>query len=147
MQETKPALKKRWALVVDDNSSTREQLSSFLKKRGYLCHAANDAQQALAAVGKNQYDVVFVDAVMPGMDGYTVCRKIKAMASYKPVPVMLLTSRESATNRVRGTMSGCTGYLAKPFTFGELDELVLNLRLSRRSDSVNSPLTPAVGVF
>lgn len=147
MQDTKFVPKKRWALVVDDNPADCEQLSSFLKKRGYLCRMVNDAQQALNSAGKNQYDVVFLDAAMPGMDGYTACRKIKALPSYKPVPVVLLTSRESAMNRARGAMSGCTGYLAKPFAYDELDELVLNLRRSRRPDSSNETLSPAIGDF
>lgn len=125
--EVSAAGKKRRILVVDDSATVRERLFTFLKQRGYGCHAVDDGSQALEAAGKNQYDLVFLDVVMPGMDGYAVCRKIKAMASYKRVPVVLLTSRDSTTDRVHGLMAGCSRYLTKPFDVNELDALMLKL--------------------
>lgn len=147
MQETKYTLRKRWTLVVDDSSVVREKLSLFLKKRGYICHTADDAYQALAAVEKNQYDIIFMDVVMPGMDGYMACRKIKAMPSYKQTPVVLLTSQDSAADRKRGMMSGCARYLTKPFKFEELDELVLKLCVPRRPSDTYDHLPPVTGRF
>ncbi|HEX7026682.1 MAG TPA: response regulator, partial [Gammaproteobacteria bacterium] len=74
-----------------------------------------------------QYDMVFLDVVMPEMDGYTLCRKIKMMPAYKRIPVVLLTSRDSTTDRVHGLMAGCSRYLTKPLRPGELDELLASL--------------------
>lgn len=124
MQETKVVTKKRRILVVDDSPTVCEQLFIFLTQRGYACYALRDPRQALEAVEKNEYDMVFLDVVMPEMDGYTVCRKIKAMPSYKHIPVVLLTGRDSTTDRVHGLMAGCSRYLTKPLKAGELDELL-----------------------
>src|SRR5690606_12769646 len=109
------------------------------------CRAVADAGQALVAVGKNQYDLVFLDVVMPGMDGYTACRRIKAIPSYKQVPVVLLTSRDSESDRLRGVLAGCDRYLIKPLEFNELDDLVLELCRLRRSDNGGGRFSPAVG--
>lgn len=135
MQETKFTLRKRSTLVVDDSLLVREKLSSFLKKRGYICHTAEDAYRGLAAAEKNQYDIVFLDVVMPGMDGFTACRKIKALPAYQQTPIVLLTSRDSETDRAQGMMAGCARYLTKPFKLEELDELVLKLCLRRRTSN------------
>lgn len=127
MQETKVEIKKRRILVVDDSPTVCERFYVFLKQRGYACYAMRDARQALEAVEKNQYDMVFLDVVIPEMDGYTLCRKIKAMPSYKHIPVVLLTSRDLTTDRVHGLLSGCSHYLTKPLKPEELDELMANL--------------------
>lgn len=127
MQETMVEIKKRRILVVDDSPTVCEQLFLFLKQRGYACYAVREVRQALEAVEKNQYDMVFLDVVMPEMDGYTLCRKIKMMPAYKHIPVVLLTSRDSTTDRVHGLMAGCSRYLTKPLSPGELDELLANL--------------------
>lgn len=145
MQDTIIKFKKRRILVVDDSPFIREQLSSFLNKRGYICRAVADAEQALAAVGKNQYDLVFLDVVMPGMDGYTACRRIKAIPSYRQVPVVLLTSRDSESDRLRGVLAGCDRYLIKPLEFNELDDLVLELCRLRRPDNGGGRFSPALG--
>lgn len=134
MHETTVTVKKRRILVVDDSPTVQEQLLSFLRERGYSCHAACDGEQALAAIDRNQYDMVFLDVVMPGMDGFTACKKIKAMASYKQVPVVLLTSRDSTTDRVHGLMAGCTRYLTKPFDPVEVDQLMIYLCPSYREN-------------
>lgn len=132
MNDISSMIQKRRILVVDDSPTVQEQLLSFLKERGYSCHAVSDAEQALAAVDKSQYDMVFLDVVMPGMDGFAACKKIKAMASYKKVPVVLLTSRSSTTDRVHGLMAGCTRYLTKPFDPVEVDDLMSYLCPSYR---------------
>lgn len=134
MLETTVTIEKRRILVVDDSPTVQEQLLLFLKERGYQCRAVSDAEQALAAVEKSQYDMVFLDVVMPGMDGFTACRKIKTMASYRKVPVVLLTSRSSTTDRVHGLMAGCTRYLTKPFDPVEVDELMSYLCPSYRAN-------------
>lgn len=127
MQENPSTIKKPKVLVVDGSAAVCERFYAFLKQRGYACHAVRDAQQALAAIEMSQYDMVFLDVVMPEMDGYTACGKIKAMPSYKHVPVVLLTSRESTADRVYGAMVGCSRYLTKSPNAGELDELLSNL--------------------
>lgn len=127
MQENQLTIKKPRILVVDDSAAVCERLYAFLKQRGYACHAVRDAEQALAAIEKSQYDMVFLDVAMPKMDGYTACGKIKAMPLYKHVPVVLLTSLGSAADKVHGLMAGCSRYLTKPPNAGELDELLSDL--------------------
>lgn len=147
MQDSIVRYKKSRILVVDDSHVIREQLSSFLKRRGYICRAVADAEQALMAVEKNQYDVIILDVVMPGMDGFTACKRIKAIPSYRQVPVVLLTSKDSSSDRLRGTLSGCERYLIKPLKFEELDDLVLNLGRSRRQNSVSDEFPPITEGF
>lgn len=105
------------ALIVDDSLTVREQLKLALDRAGILGDQAANAEAALRQLQANAYDLVFLDVVMPGADGYEVCRAIKKNAYTRTVPVLMLTSRSSPFDRARGALAGCDSYLVKPITW------------------------------
>ncbi len=109
--KAKPAFR---ALVVDDSPTVRIKIESELLPMGVTSDCAESGEQALAMMAKNEYDIVFLDIVLPGTDGYEVCRKIKHNRDTKRVPVIMLTSKSSPFDRIRGSLAGCSTYLTKP---------------------------------
>lgn len=105
------------ALVVDDSLTVREQLCSALSNAGILSDQADSAENATLQLGVNTYDLVFLDVMMNGADGYSVCRNIKKSSYTRSVPVIMLTSRSSPFDRARGVLAGCDSYLVKPITW------------------------------
>jgi two-component system, cell cycle response regulator len=102
------------ALVVDDSAAVRTQLEVTLKRLGLNVDTAVHAEEALNTLRSRRYDLVFLDVVMPGMNGYDLCRQVRAMPSGRYVPVVMLTSRASPFDRARGALAGCDTYLTKP---------------------------------
>jgi two-component system, cell cycle response regulator len=105
------------ALVVDDSLTVREQLRQALDRLGITCDQADSAEAAMALLKQHSYDLAFLDVVMPGTDGYELCRKIKHNPYTRLMPVLMLTSRSSPFDRARGALSGCDSYLTKPITW------------------------------
>jgi twitching motility two-component system response regulator PilG len=105
------------ALVVDDSLTVREQLRGALERLGIACEMAADAEIAMGLLGKARYDLAFLDVVMPGTNGYELCRKIKQNPYTRELHVLMLTSRSSPFDRARGALSGCNSYLTKPITW------------------------------
>ncbi len=102
------------ALVVDDSLMVRKQIAMALEKVRIDANFAESGEQALAALEKSEYDIVFMDVMMPGIDGFDACKQIKRDPDTQHIPVVLLTGKTSALDRVKGKMSGCDTYLAKP---------------------------------
>lgn len=102
------------ALVVDDSLTVRTQLQGALDRIGVKAQLAENGQSAMEAVHKRRFDVIFLDVVMPGMDGYALCRQIKSSPTTRATPVVMLTSRSSPFDRARGALAGCDTYLTKP---------------------------------
>jgi len=127
------------ALVVDDSLTVREQLRAALESVGLLSDQAENAEAAQRLLSANTYDLVFLDVVMPGADGYEVCRSIKKNAYTRSVPVLMLTSRSSPFDRARGALAGCNSYLVKPITweafYGAIDR-VLNKHFKNDGDQL-----------
>lgn len=114
---------KKQVLVVDDSLAVRQQLMSFLEKRGMSASFAESGDDAVAKCQNATYDCILLDVLMPGMDGYETCRRIKAMPHLlKKVKVIMLTSRTSPFDRIRGKMAGCDAYLTKPVQAQKLYE-------------------------
>jgi len=102
-------------LVVDDSLAVRAYLRSLLEQRGYGVTDADSVEVALQTLAQRKFDCVLMDVLMPGIDGYEGCHQIKArMRGADSVPVVMLTSRGSAFDRIRGKMAGCDAYLIKP---------------------------------
>lgn len=112
------------ALVVDDSLTVREQLRQALDRLGIACDQAENAEAAMAMLDKRIYDLAFLDVVMPGTDGYELCRKIKHNPYMRGMPVLMLTSRSSPFDRARGALSGCDTYLTKPITWDTFRQAV-----------------------
>ena len=101
-------------LVVDDSLSVRTQMDLCLRLHDLSVDLAQDAEEALDLVEVGHYDVIFLDVVLPEMDGYKVCKLIKSNAATRSIPVVMLTGKTSPFNKVRGVMAGCDRYLTKP---------------------------------
>jgi two-component system, cell cycle response regulator len=112
--EPPPAALTLTALVVDDSAAVRTQLEVTLKRAGLNVDTAENAENALNVLKSRRYDLVFLDVVMPGMNGYDLCRQVRALPSGRYVPVVMLTSRTSPFDRARGALAGCDTYLTKP---------------------------------
>lgn len=102
------------ALVIDDSLSVRTQMSLCLGKLGISCDLAEDGHQGLEKLEQKHYHLVFLDVILPDMDGYQVCKLIKRDPRTRRMPVVMLTSKGSAINKLQGTIAGCDRYLVKP---------------------------------
>jgi len=107
-------------LVVDDSLSVRTQMDLCLRLNDMSVDLAEDAEDALDLIEKRNYDVIFLDVVLPEMDGYKVCKLIKSNATTRSIPIVMLTGKSSPFNKVRGVMAGCDRYLTKPVDAEEL---------------------------
>jgi DNA-binding response OmpR family regulator len=104
-------------LVVEDEISLQETLVYNLKKQGYEVEAVGDGLQALAAAREGRPDLILLDIMLPGMDGFEVCRTLRQEMN---TPVLMLTAREDEVDRVVGLEVGADDYLTKPFSMREL---------------------------
>ena len=110
-------------LIADDEPGIRDALESCLVFEGYEVRTAPDGRAALAEIERSRPDLVLLDVRMPGMDGLTACRRLRAHDPH--LPVLMLTARDMTGDRVAGLDAGADDYLAKPF---ELDELLARVR-------------------
>jgi twitching motility two-component system response regulator PilG len=102
-------------LVVDDSLAVRNHLRSLLEAGGFAVSEADSVTSALRILSHERVDCVLMDVLMPGLDGYEGCRQIKTMLrGSHAVPVVMLTSKSSPFDRIRGKMAGCDAYLTKP---------------------------------
>jgi twitching motility two-component system response regulator PilG len=102
-------------LVVDDSLTIRKALSSILEKNDFRVVTAEDGSHALAKLNEAVPDLVLLDITMPWMDGYEVCKAIKAKALTRKVPVIMLSGKDGLFDKVRGKLAGCNDYVTKPF--------------------------------
>ena len=102
------------ALIVDDSAPVRKQIELELKMFGIQVDAAETGEQAIDYINKRRYNLIFLDVVLPGMDGYQICRLFKKDKMRKKIPVIMLTSKSSPFDRVKGALAGCDTYLTKP---------------------------------
>ncbi|HQS38534.1 MAG: two-component system response regulator [Methylotenera sp. 17-45-7] len=103
-------------MVIDDSNTIRRSAEIFLKASGCQVILAEDGFDALAKISNEQPDLIFVDIMMPRLDGYQTCSLIKRNARYKTTPVIMLSSKDGLFDRARGRMVGSDQYLTKPFT-------------------------------
>ncbi len=123
-KEQPQALPKKKILIVEDSNTTRKIIDRILTEGGFETAEAANGMEALAEMSHNRPDLVLLDIVMPGMDGYKVLSLIKKSADSKDIPVILLTSRDQLFDKIRGKMSSADQYLTKPFKPPELLEAV-----------------------
>ena len=107
-------------MVIDDSKTIRRAAETLLKKAGCEVLTANDGFEALAVIADNHPDVIFVDIMMPRLDGYQTCALIKHNEMYRDVPVIMLSSKDGLFDRARGRLVGSDQYLTKPFLRDEL---------------------------
>jgi two-component system cell cycle response regulator len=102
------------ALVVDDSLSVRRQVELELKLFGIEVEAVATGEEAFEVLERKSFDLIFLDVVLPGVDGYQICKAIKKDKLKKRTPVIMLTGKSSPFDRVKGALSGCDTYLTKP---------------------------------
>jgi len=105
------------ALVIDDSATVRKQLVLELGSFNIKVDPAESGEQGLELLEKNHYDIIFLDVVMPGADGYQVCKTIRKNKHTKLTPIVMLTSKSSPFDKIRGSLSGCNDYLIKPVDY------------------------------
>jgi len=103
-------------LVIDDSNTIRRSAEMFLRQAGYEVILAEDGFDALAKISDHQPQVIFVDIMMPRLDGYQTCTLIKQNPQLKSTPVIMLSSKDGVFDRARGRLAGSDRYLTKPFT-------------------------------
>ncbi len=111
-------------LVVDDSKAVQIYMTDKLKRWSIEPVIAGLGEEAIWACAKHQFDVIFLDIQMPGMDGYQTCKKIKSDPSQRNAKVFMLTSRSGTFDKVRGKLAGCDLYLTKPVDPARLIEVV-----------------------
>lgn len=111
------------AMVVDDSQPVRKQLEIELKMLGAKVELAENGEQALELSRDGDFDIIFLDVVMPGIDGYKVCKTLKKGTRHKNTPVIMLTGKSSPFDKVKGTLSGCDTYLTKPLQHEEFQTI------------------------
>jgi len=107
-------------LVVDDTPANIQSLAATLKEKGYQISVATNGKQALDVLARVQPDLVLLDVMMPEMDGFETCRRIKASEQWQHIPVIFLTAKTETTDIVQGFELGAVDYVAKPFNAHEL---------------------------
>jgi two-component system cell cycle response regulator len=112
-------------LVVDDNATVRKFMEAKLAPYGFAADFAETGEQAVGLTGAKEYTCVFLDVVLPGIDGYQVCKLIKGnKQAVKRTAVVMLTSRSSPFDKLRGSLAGCDEYLTKPVDENHLLEII-----------------------
>lgn len=107
-------------MVIDDSKTIRRTAETLLKKEGCDVITANDGYEALAKIADTKPDIIFVDIMMPRLDGYQTCALIKHNQKFRNTPVIMLSSKDGLFDRARGRIVGSEQYLTKPFTKEEL---------------------------
>ena len=111
-------------MVIDDSNTIRRSAELFLKAAGCEVILAEDGFDALGKIAEQHPDVIFVDIMMPRLDGYQTCALIKRNDRFNTTPVIMLSSKDGLFDRARGRMAGSDQYLTKPFTQESLVEAV-----------------------
>lgn len=114
---TAPSLK---VMVVDDSKTIRRTAETLLSKAGYQVFTASDGFSALAEIVDHQPDIIFMDIMMPRLDGYQTCALVKNNEKFQNTPIIMLSSKDGLFDRARGRIVGSDQYLTKPFTKEEL---------------------------
>ena len=111
--------------MVDDQPQNIELLEAYLIPHGYVIVKGINGEEALEKLASNPVDLILLDVMMPGMDGFEVIRKIREDYSYRLIPIILVTALREAEDRVKGIEAGCDDFISKP-----LDETELLARVS-----------------
>jgi two-component system OmpR family response regulator len=131
-------------LVVEDQLKTAALLRRGLQEEGYAVDVAPSGAEAVWLGTENSYDVILLDVMLPDLDGFEVCRRLRERGQW--APVLILTARDAVSDRVTGLDAGADDYLTKPFSFAELLARVRSLLRRSERAQVPSPVLEAGGL-
>jgi twitching motility two-component system response regulator PilG len=107
-------------MIIDDSNTIRRTAEALLKKAGYEVLTAADGFEAMSVITDHRPDIIFVDIMMPRLDGYQTCRLIKNNKQFRGTPVIMLSSKDGLFDRARGRIAGSQEHVNKPFTQEDL---------------------------
>ena len=128
-------MRKKNVLIIEDDANTADLVALYLRREGFRALTANDGEQGLALAERNRPDLVVLDLMLPKVDGWEVCRRLRQMSD---VPVIMLTARDEEIDRVAGLTLGADDYVVKPFSPRELVARVIAV-LRRARPYENAP--------
>lgn len=130
-------------MVIDDSNTIRKTAEALLRKSGCNVVTAKDGFEALSKVAESPPHIIFIDVMMPRLDGYETCSIIRSNEDYSKIPVIMLSSKSGFCDKARGMVVGANDYLTKPFSKAELlGSINQHVDLS----SINVPLKPVSDV-
>jgi two-component system OmpR family response regulator len=127
-------------LLVEDEVKMARAVRRGLEREGYAVDGVGDGETALRHATEEEYDAIVLDVMLPGRDGFAVCRELRANGRW--APILMLTARDGVEDRIRGLDAGADDYLVKPFSFGEL---LARLRALVRRGATERPTALQVG--
>jgi twitching motility two-component system response regulator PilG len=125
-------------LVIDDSKTIRRTAETLLSKEGCEVLTAVDGFEALSKIADHKPDIIFVDIMMPRLDGYQTCALIKHNHTFRTTPVIMLSSKDGLFDRARGRIVGSEQYLTKPFTKDELVDAIQH-HVHKSTDAAHVP--------
>jgi DNA-binding response OmpR family regulator len=129
-------------LIIEDNRDLASNMFDFLEAKGHVVDAAGDGITGMHLALVNQYDAIVLDLMLPGMDGLTLCRKLRGEGG-KSTPILMVTARDSLDDKIAGLEAGADDYLVKPIELREV-ELRLRVLLRRGGDQTHKQKTMSV---
>jgi DNA-binding response OmpR family regulator len=118
-------------LIVEDEESLLKLETILLASKGYKVTGVRDGLAALSEIEKSKPDLILLDIMMPGIDGFEVCRRIKENPETKGIPIVMLTAKKSTADQARGVEVGADAYITKPFKSLKIMDVINGLLLKR----------------
>ena len=123
--------------VVDDNTINLSMLSKFLTRVGYGVRVAKDGESALKKIAYEQPELILLDIMMPGMDGFETCEALKALPETKDIPIIFMTALAETVDKVKGLSAGAVDYITKPF---QQEEVLARIRIQLKLRALNKQI-------
>lgn len=114
-------------LIVDDHGALRYILSYDLQKKGFKTLTAGSGEKGIEIASTEKPDLILLDAMMPGIDGFETCKRLKNDESTKSIPIVMVTAKSQRKDVLEGLQSGATSYMVKPFKFEELYNKIVEI--------------------
>ncbi len=121
-------------MVIDDSKTIRRSAESLLQKAGCEVITADNGFEALPIISAQHPDIMFIDIMMPRLDGYQTCALVKNNAKYRDIPIIMLSSKDGLFDRAKGKVVGAEQYLTKPFTRDDLLDAIRTHLLNKNKD-------------
>ena len=122
-------------MVIDDNKTIRRSAESLLQKAGCEVLTADNGFEALPIISGQHPDIIFIDIMMPRLDGYQTCALVKNNPKYRDIPVVMLSSKDGLFDRAKGRVVGAEQYLTKPFTRDDLLDAIRTHLFDKNKDA------------